>query len=116
MGLEKEQGQQRSEKIAKLRELRKYGKKVQVEVQLKRQKEKKDTMDEMKKIKKGHGGNLDFLDDEGGKVGDKKAGGGNASKRMSNDKKSFNDVGGKMGGPSKKLGKGKQKRPGKDKR
>merc|ERR1719323_647415 len=111
--LEKEQGQQRSEKIAKLRELKKYGKKVQVEVQLKRQKEKKDMIDEMKKIKKGHAGNLDFLDDEGGKVGNKKGGGGNASKRTTkdkrqkNDKKSFNDVGGKVGGPSKKLGKGK---------
>ena len=42
--LEKEQGQQRSEKIAKLRELKKFGKKVQVEVQQKRQKEKKEML------------------------------------------------------------------------
>merc|ERR1719339_814760 len=39
--LSKEQGQQRSEKMAKLRELKKFGKKVQIEVQQKRQKEKK---------------------------------------------------------------------------
>merc|ERR1712098_537097 len=66
--LSKEQGQERAEK---LRELKKYGKKVQVEVQQKRQKEKKDMMDEMKKIRKGQGGNIDFLENESskGKVG-----------------------------------------------
>merc|ERR1719220_2317799 len=69
--LVKEQGQQRAEKVAILRELKKFGKKVQTEVQLKRQKEKKDMMDEMKKIRKGQGGNLDFLDD-GGDAGGKK--------------------------------------------
>ena len=47
--------------MSKLRELKKYGKKVQVEVQQKRLKEKKDMMDEMKKIRKGQGGNMDFL-------------------------------------------------------
>merc|ERR1712002_19055 len=65
--LSKEQGQGRAEKIKKLRELKKYGKKVQVEVQQKRQKEKKDMMDEMKKIRKGQGGNMDFLDNESSK-------------------------------------------------
>merc|ERR1712112_775002 len=134
--LEKEQGQQRSEKIAKLRELKKFGKKVQIEVQQKRQKEKKDMMDEMKKVRKGQGGNLDFLD-EGGQGGpkknaavaakrnfkDKKFGfGGKKRGLKKNDKKSADDVssfkpfnkGGS--GPNKKLGKGKLKRPGKDKR
>ena len=135
--LEKEQGQQRSEKIAKLRELKKFGKKVQIEVQQKRQKEKKDMMDEMKKIRKGQGGNLDFLD-EGGQGGPKKKNAAVAAKRnfkdkkfgfggkkrglKKNDKKSADDVssfkpfnkGGS--GPNKKLGKGKLKRPGKDKR
>ena len=62
--LSKEQGQQRAEKMAKLRELKKFGKKVQIEVQQKRQKQKKDMMDEMKKVRKGHGGNLDFLDEK----------------------------------------------------
>merc|ERR1739848_957870 len=66
--LSKEQAQQRAEKMSKLRELKKYGKKVQIEVQQKRQKDKKDMMDEMKKIRKGQGGNLDFLDG-GGKDG-----------------------------------------------
>merc|ERR1711915_803385 len=70
--LEKEQGQQRAEKIAKLRELKKFGKKVQIEVQQKRQKEKKDMMDEMKKIRKGQGGNLDFLEEGGHGGGAKK--------------------------------------------
>ena len=51
--LSKEQGQERAEKMSKLRELKKYGKKVQVEVQQKRLMEKKDMMDEMKKIRNG---------------------------------------------------------------
>ena len=72
--LSKEQGQERAEKMSKLRELKKYGKKVQVEVQQKRLKEKKDMMDEMKKIRKGQGGNMDFLENGGGK-GDKNGGG-----------------------------------------
>merc|ERR1712083_7685 len=123
---------------AKLRELKKFGKKVQTEVQLKRQKEKKDMMDEMKKIRKGQGGNLDFLDDGGHGGGPKKKNAAVAAKRnfkdkkfgfggkkrgmKKNDKKSADDVssfkpfnkGGS--GPNKKLGKGKLKRPGKDKR
>jgi len=137
--LSKEQGQQRSEKMAKLRELKKFGKKVQIEVQQKRQKEKKDMMDEMKKVRKGHGGNLDFLDDGGNGGGggkkkhpavaakrnfkDKKFGfGGKKRGIKKNDKKSADDVSSykrfdKGGGaPNKKLGKGKMKRPGKDKR
>ena len=138
--LSKEQGQQRSEKMAKLRELKKFGKKVQIEVQQKRQKEKKDMMDEMKKVRKGHGGNLDFLDDggHGGGGGGKKKHPAVAAKRnfkdkkfgfggkkrgiKKNDKKSADDVSSykrfdKGGGaPNKKLGKGKMKRPGKDKR
>ena len=137
--LEKEQGQQRAEKIAKLRELKKFGKKVQTEVQQKRLKQKKDMMDEMKKIRKGQGGNLDFLEDgeEGsgkkkpGSVGkrnfkDKKFGfGGKKRGLKKNDKKSADDVsgfkpfrkGGAGGGASnKKNMKSKLKRPGKDKR
>ena len=133
--LVKEQGQQRAEKVAKLRELKKFGKKVQTEVQLKRQKEKKDMMDEMKKIRKGQGGNLDFLDDGGdakkksNSVGkrnfkDKKFGFGGKKRGMKkNDKKSADDVSGfkpfskgRAGGPNKKNMKGKLKRPGKDKR
>merc|ERR1712111_201466 len=84
--LSKEQGQQRAEKVAKLRELKKFGKKVQIEVQQKRQKAKKDIMDEMKKIRKGQGGNLNFLD-EGGQGGPKKKNAAVAAKRNFKDKK-----------------------------
>ena len=138
--LSKEQGQQRAEKMAKLRELKKFGKKVQIEVQQKRQKQKKDMMDEMKKVRKGHGGNLDFLDDGGhGGGGGKKKNAAVAAKRnfkdkkfgfggkkrgiKKNDQKSADDVSSykrfdKNGarGPNNKSGKGKMKRPGKDKR
>merc|ERR1712113_953020 len=80
--LEKEQGQQRAEKVAKLRELKKFGKKVQTEVQQKRLKQKKDMMDEMKKIRKGQGGNMEFFENGGGR-GDSK---GNVGKRNAKDK------------------------------
>jgi rRNA-processing protein EBP2 len=52
-----------SEKAKKLRELRKYGKKIQQEVMIKRQKDKREMMDKLKKFKKGREENLDFLDD-----------------------------------------------------
>jgi len=143
--LSKEQGQERAEKMSKLRELKKYGKKVQVEVQQKRLKEKKDMMDEMKKIRKGQGGNMDFLENGGGKgeskgaiagkrnAKDKKFGFGGKKRHLKkNDKNSTDDVsgfkpfnkggaGGKFGGKpggngGKKLGKGANKRPGKGNR
>ena len=139
--LSKEQAQERAEKISKLRELKKYGKKVQIEVQQKRHKEKKEMMDEMKKIRKGQGGNMDFLEGSGKKEGkgkgsfakrnakDKKFGFGGKKRNLKrNDKKSTDDVsgyrpfnkggGGKKGGsiPGKKLGKGANKRPGKSNR
>lgn len=53
-----------SEKAKKLRELKKYGKKVQQEVQLKRQQEKKDMLQKIQNYKKGKESTLDFLDDE----------------------------------------------------
>jgi len=139
--LSKEQSQQRAEKVSKLRELKKYGKRVQIEVQQKRQKDKKDMMDEMKKIRKGQGGNLDFLDGGGkdGSVGkggpkgvakknfkDKKFGFGGKKKGLKkNDKKSADDVssfrpfnkgtgGGR--GQKKNAKAGSKPRPGKDKR
>merc|ERR550519_1505829 len=98
--LSKEQGQERAEKISKLRELKKYGKKVQIEVQQKRQKDKKEMMDEMKKIRKGQGGNMEFLENGGGganagkrQAKDKKFGFGGKKRGMKrNDKKSADDV------------------------
>lgn len=113
--LSKEQGQERADKIKKLREMKKYGKKVQIEVQQKRQKEKKDMMDELKKMRKGQESNMEFLEkgpvnkkSEGGGKGavpgkgailakrkgkDKKFGfGGKKRGLKTNDKKSNNDI------------------------
>lgn len=59
---------EKSEKAKKLREQRKFGKKVQVEVIQKRQKEKKAMMTAVKKYQKGMTDKLDFLE------GDKKKG------------------------------------------
>ena len=133
--LSKEQGQERAEKISKLRDLKKFGKKVQVEVQQKRLKEKKDMIDEMKKIRKGQGGNMDFLEKDGkkGKVGggraeqkrnakDKKHGfGGKKRDVKKNDRKSTDDVSGfRPGQKTRPGGKNASKvgkaRPGKGKR
>lgn len=63
--LEKQVSMEMSEKAKKMRELRKYGKKVQQEVLQKRHKEKKDMMDAVKKYRKGQKDKLDFLDDKG---------------------------------------------------
>lgn len=59
---------EKSEKAKKLREQRKFGKKVQIEVIQKRQKEKRAMMSAVKKYQKGMTDKLDFLD------GDQKAG------------------------------------------
>ena len=61
--LAKKIGMERSEKAKKLRELRKYGKKVQHETLLKRQKEKREMLDTVKKYRKGHMDKLDVLED-----------------------------------------------------
>ncbi|XP_028259125.1 putative rRNA-processing protein EBP2 [Parambassis ranga] len=53
---------ERSEKVKKLREQRKFGKKVQREVIQKRQKEKKAMMSAVKKYQKGMTDKLDFLE------------------------------------------------------
>lgn len=53
---------EKSEKAKKLREQRKFGKKVQVEVIQKRHKEKRDMMTSVKKFQKGMTDKLDFLD------------------------------------------------------
>ena len=84
--LTKQQAQERIDKVKKLRELKKYGKKVQVEVQQKRQQEKKEMLDEVKKFKKGQSDNLEFL--EGGGRGKKAANNNNnVQKRKAKDKK-----------------------------
>ena len=42
--------EERLEKVRKLREMKKFGKKVQIEVQQKREKEKRDMLEEVKNI------------------------------------------------------------------
>jgi len=66
--LSKQQSVELSEKMRKLRELKKYGKKVQQEVLAKRQKEKKNLADSVKKYRQGVKDKLDFMknDDFGG--------------------------------------------------
>ena len=64
--LSKQQVQEKIEKVKKLRELKKYGKKVQIEVQQNRLKEKKQLMENVKKFRKGKSDNLDFLNDKAG--------------------------------------------------
>lgn len=68
---------EKSEKAKKLREQRKYGKKVQVEVIQKRQKEKKAMMTAVKKYQKGMTDKLDFLE------GDQKTAKGSANPKAS---------------------------------
>lgn len=95
---------EKSEKAKKLREQRKFGKKVQVEVIQKRQKEKKAMMTAVKKYQKGMTDKLDFLE------GDQKAGKGSAqaskkeqNKKGPNAKRKFKDQ--RFGFGGKKSGK-----------
>ena len=50
---QKQDEDERIAKIRKLRDLKKFGKQVQIKVQQKRQKEKKDMLDQVKKFRKG---------------------------------------------------------------
>lgn len=60
---EKQVEEERVAKVRKLRELKKYGKQVQIEVQQRRSKEKKDMLDQVKKFRKGKTDSIDFLRD-----------------------------------------------------
>nr|CAG4645802.1 EOG090X0D84 [Lynceus sp. MCZ IZ 141354] len=62
--LAKQLGQERAHKVKKMRELKKYGKQVQVEVALKRAKEKRETLDKIKQYREGKLQSLDFLDND----------------------------------------------------
>ncbi|KAH9495132.1 putative rRNA-processing protein EBP2 [Bulinus truncatus] len=61
--LEKKTSLERSEKAKKLREMRKYGKKVQQEVLQKKQKEKKEMLDSVKKFRKGQIDKINLFDE-----------------------------------------------------
>ena len=59
--------QERSQKVKKVRELKKYGKKVQIEVGLQRAKEKKELLSKVKQFREGKLQSLDFLEEKEGK-------------------------------------------------
>ncbi|XP_077440825.1 putative rRNA-processing protein EBP2 [Vanacampus margaritifer] len=103
--LSKQAIMERSEKAKKLREQRKFGKKVQVEVIQKRQKEKKAMMSAVKKYQKGMTDKLDFL--EGDQNAPKKDTSQNAKKALNkknpNAKRKYKDQ--KFGFGGKKSGK-----------
>ncbi|XP_060788792.1 probable rRNA-processing protein EBP2 [Neoarius graeffei] len=100
--IQKQMVMERSEKAKKLREQRKFGKKVQVEVLQKRQKEKKSMMMAVKKYQKGMTDKLDFL--EGDSEGKKAAAPSkpHLNKEGLNAKRTYKDS--KFGFGSKKKG------------
>jgi len=65
--LSQQTGQEKAQKVKKLRELKKYGKKVQVEVGLQRAKEKRELLSKVKQFREGKLSSLDFLDEGEGK-------------------------------------------------
>jgi len=80
----KQATEERLEKVRKLRELKKFGKKVQQEVNIKRAKEKREMLDQVKKFRKGQGGNLDFLNKDDGEDDFNQDGGAFKRKKNSN--------------------------------
>lgn len=50
--MQKQIGQQISERVKKIREIKKYGKKVQIEVEQQKQKEKREMLEKIKKFRK----------------------------------------------------------------
>lgn len=132
---------QRSEKVRQLRQQRKIGKQMQVEATLKKHAEKRKMLEEVKKYRKGIRQDLDFLDDKKkpqSKLGNRKIDpkvrakikmknskygfGGKKRDSKRNTKSSSADVSEyrrpqKPGqGHKGKAGKGKQQRPGKNRR
>lgn len=129
--MQKQQQQQRSERVKQLRQQRKEGKMLQIQTKLQRQQEKKEMLDQVKKYRKGVSKDLDFLDSKKSKAISRKA----LEKRKQKNKK-FGFGGKKKGAkqntkesaadiseyrrpkPAKKghNAKGKQNRPGKNRR
>lgn len=63
--LKKQKGLEISDRVKKIREIKKYGKKVQIEVEQRKVKEKKEMISKLNKYRKGKIDHLDFLDGEG---------------------------------------------------
>ena len=106
--LSKQQSVELSEKMRKLRELKKYGKKVQQEVLAKRQKEKKNLADSVKKYRQGVKDKLDFMknDDFGGIEAED----GGRKGKNNNNKKVAHQPNRKRMEKNKKFGHGGQKK------
>nr|CAG4643489.1 EOG090X0D84 [Ilyocryptus agilis] len=68
--LAQQMSQEKAQKVKKLRELKKYGKKVQVEVGLQRAKEKREMLSKVKQFREGKLASLDFLDEKDDKKRD----------------------------------------------
>ncbi|XP_076307343.1 putative rRNA-processing protein EBP2 isoform X2 [Tachypleus tridentatus] len=100
--LSKEVALERSEKARKLRELRKFGKKIQNEVLQERQKQKKQMLESVKKYRKGQTKNLDFLD--GTPIQSKKSSQEKGQKRnkMAQQRKKYKDTRYGYGGQKKR--------------
>lgn len=64
--IQKQIGQQISERVRKIREIKKFGKKVQVEVEQRKHKEKREMLEKIKKFRKGKTDTIDFLEDHQG--------------------------------------------------
>lgn len=130
--MQKQQQQQRSERVKQLRQQKREGKMLQIQTKLQRQQEKKEMLDQVKKYRKGVSKDLDFLDSkktkaisrkslEKRKLKNKKFGfGGKKKGSKLNTKESAADISEyKRSNPFKgqtKGGKSKKNRPGKNRR
>lgn len=135
--MNKQQQQQRSERVKQLRHQRKEGKALQIQTKIQRQADKKQMLDQVKKVRKGMSKDMSFLDNK--KTGqskkvlakkqmkDKKFGfGGKKRGTKGNTRESAADiseykrnpkVAGKAGGKRGKGGmRNENKRPGKQRR
>lgn len=102
--------QEKCQKVKKLRELKKYGKKVQIEVGLQRAKEKRELLSKVKQYREGKLASLDFLDEDSGKKKNMVEITKQKTKEKNESKRVFQPI---SKGPTK--GKGKGKSPGKGK-
>lgn len=78
--LKKQKGLELSERVKKIRDIKKYGKQVQIEVEQKKIKEKKAMIDKLNKYRKGKIDSLDFLPQDDKENNPKKGGGKSKSK------------------------------------
>lgn len=59
--MNKKAGQEMSEKVKKIREIKKFGKRVQIEREQQKHKEKREMLEKVKQFRKGKTDNIDFL-------------------------------------------------------